>query len=578
MGDPIGEWQDGDARSPLEARTPSMPRVGQQFAGYQLLGVIGRGGMGVVYQAEHQRMARIVALKLLPPELTDDDKFRERFVRESRLAASMEHPHVIPIWDAGESNGVLYIAMRYVKDNLKVTLQKIWRLRPERALSILTQVGGALDDAHALGLVHRDVKPANVLIDRRDNSYLCDFGLTKHMTSESGLTGSGKFVGTIDYMAPEQIQGKQVDGRADIYALGCLLYEMLVGETPYQRDNEAAVVFAHISEAPPRISAARHDLPLAVDTVVAKAMAKEADKRYGTCGEFISACRSVLDVNTSREDALSKEAANKPPGRVQLVPQDPQPVDSTIKQRETVDRLAPPIEAGRSEATRMVQEPDLGPPAELLTERHEEKKISRRPRGSSSRRGRTLFSLLGAFLVGSVVTLGASWAAGLLRQEMTVSQLLLAHIPPSIVDSCQSIASHDPHAFLATEQCSYGGATLTYSYAHSGSLMKEHFEKDREKAGLSETEGEGNCENTVSRWWRDQSTGHSLEPTGEIFAGRVFCFVDGGTSKVVWQDYPLKILASAEMPGQDLDLLIGNWRSQFGPNNPDVVGGHSGME
>jgi serine/threonine protein kinase len=290
-----------------------MPRVGSDFAGYQIQGIIGRGGMSVVYQAEHPRLARVVALKVLAFELAEDDRFRERFVRESRLAASLDHPNIIPIFDAGSADDLLYIAMRYVKGDLKSQLQQQGRLRPERVLPIITQVASALDAAHHLGLVHRDVKPANVLIalhagmEGQDHVYLADFGLTKHATSRSGITGTGQFVGTVDYMAPEQIEGKQVDGRADIYALGCIVYECLTGRVPFTRDNDAAVIWAHLKEDPPRVSGFLPDVPSTVDDVIGRAMGKRADERYPSCMALVAGLKEALDVRL-QGDRLAAEA------------------------------------------------------------------------------------------------------------------------------------------------------------------------------------------------------------------------------------------------------------------------------
>jgi hypothetical protein len=291
-----------------------MPRVGTDFAGYHVQGILGRGGMSVVYQAEHPRLARVVALKVLAVELAEDDRFRERFVRESRLAASLDHPNIVPIYDAGSSDDLLFIAMRFVKGDLKSLLQKEGRLRPERALPVITQVASALDAAHHLGLVHRDVKPANILIafgsgmDGQDHVYLADFGLTKHATSRSGITGTGQFVGTVDYMAPEQIEGKEVDSRVDVYALGCIVYECITGRVPFTRENDAAVIWAHLKEDPPRPSDLARELPSGVDDVVAKAMGKDADDRYSSCMALVAAFREAVGVGSYADHRFEERA------------------------------------------------------------------------------------------------------------------------------------------------------------------------------------------------------------------------------------------------------------------------------
>ena len=200
-------------------------RIGSELFGYRIEALLGRGGMSVVYRAEDLRLKRKVALKLLAPELAEDQRFRDRFLRESELAASLDHPNIVPIYEAGETDGQLYIAMRYVAGgDLKGLLREHRRLEPARALALLSQVADALDAAHEAGLVHRDVKPGNVLLGSEEHCYLSDFGLTRQVSSQSGFTATGQIVGTIDYVAPEVVEGKELTASADIYSLGCLLY------------------------------------------------------------------------------------------------------------------------------------------------------------------------------------------------------------------------------------------------------------------------------------------------------------------------------------------------------------------
>jgi YVTN family beta-propeller protein len=274
-------------------------RVGTEIAGYRIESVLGRGGMGVVYVARHLRLDRTVALKVVAPELAEDPKFGDRFVRESRLAASLEHPNIVPIHDAGEADGILYLAMRLVQGtDLESLIEGDGWLEPGRTVRLLEQVANALDAAHSAGLVHRDVKPGNVLIGSpgtaSEHAYLSDFGLTKRMTSDSGITGTGQFVGTLDYAAPEQFEGKQLDGRADVYSLGGVLYECLTGEIPFRRDNQAALVYAHLMSDPPKVTEKRPELPAAIDVVVAKGMAKAPDDRYGSAGALVADARAAL--------------------------------------------------------------------------------------------------------------------------------------------------------------------------------------------------------------------------------------------------------------------------------------------
>ncbi len=256
--------------------------------------------MGVVYLARHLRLGRRVALKVLVPELSKDELFRERFIRESQLAATLDHPNIIPIYDAGEVRELLYISMRYVEgSDLSVWLRRDRTLSLEDTFSVMGQIASALDFAHAEGLVHRDVKPANILTeDRADGGrriFLTDFGVTKSLRREGdSLTRAGQLIGTIDYMAPEQITGQPVDGRTDVYSLGCIVYRCLTGSVPYPRDNEVAVMYSHLQDTPPPISSVRPELPSAADKVVRKAMAKAKDARFASCSEFIEALRPQL--------------------------------------------------------------------------------------------------------------------------------------------------------------------------------------------------------------------------------------------------------------------------------------------
>jgi serine/threonine-protein kinase len=317
-------------------------RLGETFAGYEIEEVLGRGGMSEVLRARNPKLGNVVALKLLAPDLAEDEVFRERFVRESRIAASLDHPNVLPIHDAGEADGVPYIAMRFVDGpNLGELLRK-GELPVQHAVSIVGQVAGALDAAHERGLIHRDVKPANILIDRYSgldaapHVYLADFGVAKHTLSRSGLTTTGEFVGTIDYVAPEQIEGKQVDSRTDVYALGCVFYECLTSKKPFDRDSNVAVMYAHLLEPPPAPSEAREGLPAGVDAVVAKALAKSPDERYATCGELAAAARAAL-----ADAAVTFPAAAGTPGFLEIdsgtgvvarpLPPPPTPTPATAK-------------------------------------------------------------------------------------------------------------------------------------------------------------------------------------------------------------------------------------------------------
>jgi serine/threonine-protein kinase len=269
-------------------------------AGYRIEERIGSGGMAMVFRATDQGLGRTVALKVLAPALAGDQDFRERFIRESRAAAAVDHPHIIPVYSAGEVNGVLYIAMRFVgSGDLRSVCRREGPLAGERAASLLSPIASALDAAHAVGLVHRDVKPANILVDsvagRPDHPYLSDFGLAKGAAA-SGLTGTGQFLGTADYAAPEQIDGQPADPRTDQYALACVAFSVLTGTPPFTRDQPMAVLWAHLQAPPPSVTALRPDLSPAVDQVLARAMAKNPSDRYPSCGEFTDALRAALGV------------------------------------------------------------------------------------------------------------------------------------------------------------------------------------------------------------------------------------------------------------------------------------------
>src|SRR5579863_6093671 len=271
------------------------------IAGYRLEEQIGRGGMAVVFRARDERLQRQVALKVLAPALAADDEFRNRFIRESRAAAAVDDPHIVPVFEAGDADGVLFIAMRYVAGGDVGTLvRRNGPLAVARTAAIISAVASALDAAHAAGLVHRDVKPANMLVDTRpgrpDHVYLSDFGITKIPLSSLSQTGTGPFLGTPTYSAPEQIQGHLVDGRTDEYALACAVYTLLSGEPPFPRDQNMAVFYAHLSMPPPPLTSRRPDLSRAVDDVLLRALAKTPEGRYASCGEFADALRTALGL------------------------------------------------------------------------------------------------------------------------------------------------------------------------------------------------------------------------------------------------------------------------------------------
>lgn len=266
-------------------------RSGEIVAGYRLERVLGQGGMGVVYLARSVRGERLAAIKLVAPELSRDRAFRERFARESRMARVVEHPNIVRVQEAGEIDGLLYILMQYIAgSDLRALIEGRGRLDPDRAVEIIAEVAGALDAAHSKGLLHRDVKPANILIAQVDGqAYLADFGLATQTGSLTQMTRTGHWVGTVDYIAPERIEGKPDDARTDVYSLGCVLYQALTGELPFPKDSNIAKLFAHVSDPPPAPRAVAADLPSGFDDVIQRALAKNPADRYATAGELATA-------------------------------------------------------------------------------------------------------------------------------------------------------------------------------------------------------------------------------------------------------------------------------------------------
>jgi serine/threonine protein kinase len=312
-------------------------KIGTIFAGYRIEGVLGRGGMGVVYLAEQPELGRRVAIKVIAPALASDPDYLERFKRESRLAAAIEHPNAIPIYEAGVADEDMpYLVMRYVEgEDLSSLLRREGRLDRRRAAAIVDQIAGALDEAHARGLVHRDVKPANVIVESRrgtEHAYLTDFGLTREVDASGGPTATGRWVGTIDYASPEQIKGKPVDARCDVYALGCLLYTTLTGHLPFEREEDVAKLYAHVSEPPPAPSELADEVTDELDVVVERAMAKEPDDRYPSAGDLGRAALSAATgapVSQPEHSVATGEAApvTQPAEPTPTKPSEPPPTE-----------------------------------------------------------------------------------------------------------------------------------------------------------------------------------------------------------------------------------------------------------
>ena len=492
-------------------------RIGSTIAGYRIESLLGRGGMSVVYLAEHLRLGRRVALKLLSPALSADGSFRERFERESRRAAEIDHPNIIPVYDAGEEDGQLFLTMKYVQGcDLKTMIARDGALGPGRALYLLEQVAGGLDAAHARDLVHRDVKPANVLVEEpSERVFVTDFGVVKH-TQSTGVTQAGWFIGTADYAAPEQIEGGDVDRRADVYSLGCLLYECLTGQPPYARQGEMAVMHAHLTEPPPLLSSARPDLPRGLDRIVQTALAKQRDDRYATCGDLILAARStLLQQHSSASPAASVAEA---PTAATVVPDvDPQPVTHV------------PVAPAASE-------PPPAPPPDR----------PRRPRRGRGPIVAIAGLLLAAVLGGGVVFELAGGSDGKAKAQSTTdstgttestggaaaSSSLSALMPALLWRGCVP----EPGArdgIVASATCGRpDGQTGPWpdrwkatEYADARSLSGA-FEKIRRKHGVRIDRGR--CDRTL--WSGDRPWIHADGKPG----GRAMCFFENGDTVIVW--------------------------------------------
>ncbi len=508
-----------------------VPRIGTEFAGYRIEALLGRGGMSVVYRAENARLGNKVALKLLAEDLANDESFRERFVRESRTAATLNHPNIVTIYDAGDWEGVLYIAMRLVDGDLKAHLRREGPLSQDHALAVAAQVGSALDSAHARGLLHRDVKPANILLEPGEPgappvAYLADFGLTKHLESRSGITASGQFVGTIDYMSPEQIEGREVDSRTDVYSLGCVVFESLTGGTPFRRETEVAVLWAHMRDDPPPLTELRPDLPSELDGVIAKAMAKNPEGRYSTCRSLTEDLRQAVEGSSG--------ARTRP-----AMPSDGPPASVA------------PVQAAAD---------DEG--------------------GRTSRMWRWALPVVALL---AAAGLGAG-AYALLKDDPQViaaegtqlspsDRILLGQIPSSFRGQCEPTEPLSPD-FDSRVLCRLGTRAVTrveYNLAKSGNRMRSYFLKRAIGEELvfpgERVRPTGRCgpdSQALGDWKPAGEAGHSDRlRRGDRASGRVICYRRNDWAAVEWTDARRDIYSIAY--GPDLRRLYGWWREQAGP-------------
>ncbi len=518
-----------------------MPQVGTEFAGYRLEELVGTGGMSMVYRAQHLRLERTVALKVLMPELSQDDSFKERFTRESRLAASLDHPNVIPIYEAGDEGGVFYIAMRFVGGStLKHVLETDGPLPAARAASVMSQVASALNAAHEeKGLVHRDVKPANILVvsghgaEGGDHVYLSDFGIAKQRAA-GALTKTGMFVGTADYAAPEQIEGRELDRRADVYALGCVLYETLTGAPTYEKDSEVALMYAHLLEPPPQVTHKRPDLSPEIDAVVAKAMAKSPDDRYATATEFAAAMRKALIGTETRRTQQSDQTR----------------VPETVLTAGAVSTAAaPPAEPP----------PPAAQPAPLPAE----------PDGGGPKRKKWLLpvAIILLLLIAGGIVGGILALTGGSSSSKTAGSLLDVLVPSEIANACTQQRNPERKA-VETDVCTpTANATaafpdnLTLSFYSSGEDVLKVYDDEVSKSGV--TVDSGRCDRSQ---WKGEGTWR--HPDGK-FGGHRLCFVDGnGDAIVAWTHEKKGFANHADMFALAKEPGRGNTASLFSWWNP----------
>ncbi|MET0512729.1 MAG: serine/threonine-protein kinase [Thermoleophilaceae bacterium] len=542
----------------------STTRIGQIVAGYRLERLLGRGGMSVVYLAEHVRLGRKVALKLLSPALSEDESFRERFERESRRAAEIDHPNIVPIYDAGDAEGQFFIAMRYVRGaDLKTSIKNEGRLSVGRTLYILEQAASALDAAHELDLVHRDVKPANILIEEpSDRVFLTDFGVVKH-TASHGLTRTGFFIGTVDYAAPEQIEGLPVDARTDVYALGCVLYECLAGRAPFDRDAEVAVMHAHLTEPPPSLRSARPDLPRDLDRVIAAAMAKSKDDRQSSCEELIVAAHAAL---LGRGTGIAQAPV---PVELEAQPEPPES-DQPEEEIERADQDEPGV---------------VAPVAVAASTGSTAADAERQPTSGGGRRG----SKLPGWLLAAIAAVGAAAVTGIVvyfatgsdnstptttgtlpigQQKQTVvgpNTKLQDLVEPALFRGCtvdatprlgaSESATCTPPAGLAAGQF-YPDRLDLYVF-ESGGALGGAYDQLRQDLGIGRDFG--NCSGRV--WGGEGEWLHGPDKPG----GRRFCTFEGNVSVIAWmheklgQETHKDFLGVARLGGSDHARLFNWW-------------------
>jgi serine/threonine protein kinase len=493
-----------------------------ELPGYRIERQLGRGSSGVVYLAEDTQLRRKVALKILAPTLADDELFRKRFDRESQSAANLDHPNIVPVYAAGEAGGFLYIAMRYVGGgDLRALLETQGQLSLEQAVSIVASVADALDAAHAQGMIHRDVKPANILIDSRNGQqhyYLSDFGIAKIISSGRSLTSAGQIVGTIDYIAPEQINGKAVDGRADLYALGCVLYQCLTGVVPFPRDETAALMWAHVHDEVSPVITTRPDLPPQLDYIVAKSMAKQPEDRYDTCRDLALALRSLAADPVPAGDSASAVPASS--------------LDSPPPSAGMTSTYTPPIPtAGRAPAT-------SSPP---------------RKKWWWFAAGVLILALIGGSTAGAMKYFSSRYPNAAERE------LLAREVPLALAQTkCgrNGEAERDTANVQASVMCTSAGDaanTVAFTEFKSSQALDSRYQQAVTSAGIGQ--GSGSCLNAAVQGGYANESGRT---------GRALCYRQLGSSFIAWTDDKFHTLGLATRVDSDYVKLQDWWADVVG--------------
>jgi predicted Ser/Thr protein kinase len=550
--------------------------VGANFAGYRVLGVLGRGGMSVVYRAEDLRLGRQVALKVLSSGLNGDPAFRERFEHESRILASIEHPDIVDVFHADEVEGVAFLAMRLIEgSDLGALLRDSGRLEPAAVAHITGKVAGALDKAHAHGLVHRDVKPGNILIAGQAGSlerarvYLTDFGLTKRRDAQTQLTSTGQFLGTVDYVAPEQIQGTDIDGRADLYALACVAFHCLAGRPPFHESMEAAALMAHLVSRPPKLRDVRADLPEAASLVLARGMAKNRDQRPATCAEFAAQLRAALlgGVVGAAEQVSGLPEGQRQTSSAAGSAQAPWPELRAAAGPTGVAAHKPAIEA--TTAAYFDHPGTFAPPLPARPHNRARTSSGRRREGAPLARrlamGAIALALLAAGgmvavdMVGGLVnspTAGATPSRGTPLDRGSAEEILRSEVAAAVRPSCRADSAVATALAVLTCSAEGGSVGLRYSlYADEAELSAAYLQI-RDAHGIEADSGArgSRCADPAA-WPNEGVWTYRSEPSG-----RLLCGIIGGRPRMIWTDVRSNVLTAAVEHAGDGRRLYRFWR------------------